>query len=157
MDTSLISLAGFAYGGALGACFASFLCVVAERLPSGESLGGRSHCACGRPLRAYENVPLLGWLRVRGRARCCGAPLPARYVLSELVSAVVVGWLVGVPFFEWFNGVSPASTWLVLSSTAAQVAAYLLLLTLALGRYADPAPDDTEPDEPDEAEEMDGR
>jgi leader peptidase (prepilin peptidase)/N-methyltransferase len=69
--------------GALGMVLASFLCVVAERVPRGESLMGRSHCVCGRQLDGSENIPVFGWLLSRGRARCCGAKIPARYVLSE--------------------------------------------------------------------------
>lgn len=72
-----------------GACVASFCCVVAERVPAHRSLGGRSTCVCGRQLRAHENVPILGWLALRGRARCCGARLPAYYVLAEAGLAAV--------------------------------------------------------------------
>lgn len=75
----------------LGACIASFCCVVAERVPQRRSLGGRSACACGRQLRAYENVPIVGWLALRGRARCCGTRLPAYYVLSEAGLATIAG------------------------------------------------------------------
>lgn len=69
-----------------GLVFGSFLTVVAHRVPRGESVvGGRSHCpACGAQIAAYDNVPLLSWLLLRGRARCCGAPIPARYPLTEL-------------------------------------------------------------------------
>lgn len=87
-----------------GAAFASFLTVVAERLPRGDSLGGRSRCACGRPLAAFDgwrpqNVPVLGWLAARGTARCCGARLPRLYLVNELVLAAgftaVAGWSPG--------------------------------------------------------------
>lgn len=83
--------------GFYGAALASFACVVAERVPSGISIGGRSHCVCGRQLRAAENVPVLSWLVLRGRARCCGAAIPARYVLAEATAAgaAAVGLLAG--------------------------------------------------------------
>jgi leader peptidase (prepilin peptidase)/N-methyltransferase len=71
-------------GGVLGAVVASFLGVVAERVPRHEGLGGRSHCACGRQLRWYENVPVIGWLACGGHTRCCRSSLPARYVLGEV-------------------------------------------------------------------------
>jgi leader peptidase (prepilin peptidase) / N-methyltransferase len=70
-----------------GLIFGSFLTVVAHRVPRGESVvGGRSHCpACGAQIAAYDNVPVLSWLLLRGRARCCGAPISSRYPLTELV------------------------------------------------------------------------
>ncbi len=83
-------LAGL-YGAFLGAVFASFLAVVAERVPRGESLGGRSHCVCGRMLKAGENIPVLGWLATGGRARCCGARLPVNYLLGEVIGFVLLG------------------------------------------------------------------
>ncbi len=69
-----------------GLLFGSFLTVVAHRVPRGESVvGGRSHCpACGAQIAAYDNVPVVSWLLLRGRARCCGAPISARYPLTEL-------------------------------------------------------------------------
>lgn len=71
------------YGFLLGAVFASFCAVVVERTARKESLNGRSHCSCGRQLRATENIPLVGWISTGGRARCCGAKIPAHYVLLE--------------------------------------------------------------------------
>lgn len=74
-----------AWGALLyGAVIASFVCVAAERLQRGETLGGRSHCVCGRQLVWWENVPVVGWLALRGRARCCGSSIPARYVAAEV-------------------------------------------------------------------------
>jgi prepilin signal peptidase PulO-like enzyme (type II secretory pathway) len=72
------------YGFFLGAVFASFGCVVSERVPRGESINGRSHCACGRQLTWWENIPLLGYLSCGGVTRCCQVKLPKRYVLAEL-------------------------------------------------------------------------
>lgn len=64
----------------------SFTTVVAHRVPRGESIvGPRSRCpACGAQIAAYDNVPVLSWLLLRGRARCCGARISARYPLTEL-------------------------------------------------------------------------
>jgi leader peptidase (prepilin peptidase)/N-methyltransferase len=64
----------------------SFVTVVAHRVPRGESIvGPRSRCpACGAQIAAYDNVPVLSWLLLRGRARCCGAPISPRYPLAEL-------------------------------------------------------------------------
>jgi len=76
------------FGGLL---LGSFLTVVAHRVPRGESVvGGRSHCpACGAQIAAYDNVPVFSWLLLRGRARCCGARISARYPLTELTLAVL--------------------------------------------------------------------
>ena len=64
----------------------SFVTVVAHRVPRGESIvGPRSRCpACGAQIAAYDNVPVVSWLILRGRARCCGAPISPRYPLTEL-------------------------------------------------------------------------
>jgi len=64
----------------------SFVTVVAHRVPRGESIiGPRSRCpACGVQIAAYDNVPVLSWALLRGRARCCDDPISARYPLTEL-------------------------------------------------------------------------
>ena len=64
----------------IGACFGSFLNLVAWRLPREESiLLPPSHCPhCGSRLRWCENVPVLGWLWLRGRCGHCGAPIAIR-------------------------------------------------------------------------------
>jgi leader peptidase (prepilin peptidase) / N-methyltransferase len=64
----------------------SFVTVVAHRVPRGESIvGPRSRCpSCGTQIAAYDNVPVFSWLLLRGRARCCGAPISVRYPLTEL-------------------------------------------------------------------------
>jgi leader peptidase (prepilin peptidase) / N-methyltransferase len=82
MDTNATAIFCFLAGLLVG----SFLTVVAHRLPRGESVvGGRSRCpACGTRIAAYDNVPLVSWLLLRGRARCCGAPISPRYPLTEL-------------------------------------------------------------------------
>jgi len=81
------AVAGAVLVGVLGACLGSFVAVAAERLPRGESLGGRSHCVCGAPIEARDNVPILGYLVRGGRARCCGARIPWWYVAVEIVAA----------------------------------------------------------------------
>ena len=72
----------------LGACVGSFLNVVIIRLPCEESIvRPRSHCACGQPIAWYDNLPILSWILLRGRARCCGRPFSVRYPLVELLTA----------------------------------------------------------------------
>ncbi len=74
-----------------GLTIGSFLNVVVYRLPRGESLAyPGSHCPrCGNPVRAYDNVPVLSWLLLRGRCRNCHEPISARYPLVELTSATL--------------------------------------------------------------------
>jgi leader peptidase (prepilin peptidase)/N-methyltransferase len=69
-----------------GLAFGSFATAVAHRVPRGISIAAsRSQCpACGAQIAARDNVPVLSWLLLRGRARCCGAPISPRYPLTEL-------------------------------------------------------------------------
>jgi leader peptidase (prepilin peptidase) / N-methyltransferase len=76
--------------GAFGAVVGSFLNVVVYRLPKGESLvSPRSRCpSCGVPVAAYDNVPIVSWLVLRGRCRHCGARISTRYPLLEFLTLV---------------------------------------------------------------------
>ncbi len=77
--------------GFLGACIGSFLNVVAYRLPQGMSVVWKpSHCPkCNHPIRARDNVPVLGWLWLRGKCRDCGAPIAPRYAIVEAIMGLV--------------------------------------------------------------------
>ncbi len=86
-----------------GAVVGSFLGVCIWRLPEGLSIVfPSSHCtACNRPIRPYDNVPLLSYLWLRGRCRDCGAKFSWRYPLVELItalSAIAIFWRLG---FSW--------------------------------------------------------
>lgn len=72
----------FLWGLAIG----SFLTVVAHRVPRGESVvAPRSRCpGCGTGIPAYDNLPVVSWTLLRGRSRCCGDRISARYPLIEL-------------------------------------------------------------------------
>jgi leader peptidase (prepilin peptidase)/N-methyltransferase len=74
-----------------GLAAGSFATAVAYRLPRGMPFAlARSQCpACGTPIAAFDNVPLFSWLVLRGRARCCGERISARYPLTELVVGVL--------------------------------------------------------------------
>ena len=78
----------------LGAIVGSFLNVVIYRLPAGTfwSAGARSVCAnpeCEAPVPAYLNLPIVGWMWLRGRAKCCGFRLSPRYPLVEALTALL--------------------------------------------------------------------
>lgn len=77
-------LASIALAGGLVA--GSFVSVVAHRVPRGRSIvGPRSQCtSCGHTIAAYDNVPVLSWIALRGRCRHCGERISARYPLVEL-------------------------------------------------------------------------
>ncbi|MDD3650351.1 A24 family peptidase [Immundisolibacter sp.] len=90
----------------VGLVVGSFLNVVAHRLPvmlqrhwqtdtappgaRYDLIAPGSHCPqCGAPIAWYHNVPLLGWLWLRGRCASCKARIPARYPLTELAGGLL--------------------------------------------------------------------
>jgi leader peptidase (prepilin peptidase)/N-methyltransferase len=77
--------------GLLGLTIGSFLNVVIHRVPRDESLvAPGSHCPhCGAAVRNRHNVPVLGWLMLRGRCADCAAPISARYPLVEAATAAL--------------------------------------------------------------------
>jgi leader peptidase (prepilin peptidase)/N-methyltransferase len=115
--------AWIAIAGVLGLIVGSFLNVVILRLPARlEALWQQeaqnvlgleteaqslppgvvrepSHCPhCKHPLAAHDNIPLFGWLLLRGRCRYCQAPISIQYPLVELLSAVlsaIIVWKFG--------------------------------------------------------------
>jgi leader peptidase (prepilin peptidase)/N-methyltransferase len=68
----------------------SYATAVAHRVPRGIStVLERSECtSCGAQIAAYDNVPVVSWALLRGRARCCGAAISPRYPLTELVTGL---------------------------------------------------------------------
>jgi leader peptidase (prepilin peptidase) / N-methyltransferase len=85
----MAAIASFGFLG--GAVTGSFLSVVAHRVPRGESIvGPRSRCAsCGTQIAAYDNIPIVSWLFLRGRCRHCGARISIRYPLIEVGTGVL--------------------------------------------------------------------
>jgi leader peptidase (prepilin peptidase)/N-methyltransferase len=76
---------------ALGLCLGSFFNVVIVRVPNDESIvrPGSKCPRCGHTLSWYENIPVLSWLVLRGRCRQCKTPISARYVVVELLTAIL--------------------------------------------------------------------
>lgn len=69
----------------------------------------RSHCPhCQHPLRAWENIPLLSYLALRGKCSQCKTAISLRYPLTELTSAVLSGVV------AWHYGLSPQAGWMLL-------------------------------------------
>jgi leader peptidase (prepilin peptidase) / N-methyltransferase len=109
----MFPVASLAFVG--GIVTGSFVGVVAHRLPRGLSIvGPRSVCdSCGAQIAAYDNVPVLSWLFLRGHCRSCDARIPLRYPLVELA--------VGVAF---------AATAIVLHDDPAELALGLLFVAM---------------------------
>jgi leader peptidase (prepilin peptidase)/N-methyltransferase len=91
----VLDLVTAAWFGVIGACIGSFLNVVAYRMPRGMSVVWKpSHCPhCGHNIRARDNVPVLGWLVLRGRCRDCGAAISPRYAVVEALMGAAFAWL----------------------------------------------------------------
>lgn len=73
----------------LGLIFGSFLNVCISRLPRGESVvAPRSRCPrCRTPISAWDNIPIVSWLLLRGRCRACRVSIPVRYPAVEAATA----------------------------------------------------------------------
>lgn len=93
---AVVVLFAFAWGATLG----SFVNVIVHRVPRGESpLRGRSHCpGCGAAIRPRDNVPVLGWILLRGRCRDCRRPISPRYPLVEAMCGGLVACLAVAEF-----------------------------------------------------------
>lgn len=113
---------------ALGLVWGSFLNVVIYRAPRGMSVvRPASHCpGCGAPIRAWDNVPVFGYLLLRGRARCCKAKLSPRYPMVEAIGGLLSFAIVEVIIFRL-----PGST-----SIGRAFAIYTADLALALALVA---------------------
>ena len=115
---SLLLFFAFAFGSIVG----SFLNVVVWRLPRGESLSHPpSHCPkCGHSIRAWENIPILSWLALRGRCSNCAQPISWRYPLGELSLGLLYA---AVTWNIWRNDLPlallPGFFWLTASLLAA--------------------------------------
>ncbi|GLW30683.1 prepilin peptidase [Actinoplanes regularis] len=103
--------------GLFGLAIGSFLNVVIHRVPRDESLiHPGSHCpACGHAVRSRYNVPVLGWLLLRGRCADCDIRISARYPLVEAGTAALFvavaarfGWSWALPGYLYLAAVAIA-------------------------------------------------
>lgn len=119
-NTATLHIVALCTVGLLGLAIGSFLNVVIHRVPLGHSLvSPGSHCpACESLVQARHNVPVLGWLVLRGRCQHCRVRISPRYPLVELGTGVLFV-LVAVRF--GFSPVLPA--YLYLAAIAVALAA----------------------------------
>lgn len=84
-----------------GLLIGSFLNVCIWRMPRSQSIAWpASHCPfCKKPIRWFDNIPVLAWCALRGRCRDCAAPIPVRYPAVELL-----GGLAGFTAFTAWSG-----------------------------------------------------
>lgn len=75
----------------LGAVFGSFINVLIVRVPKGESiLFPPSSCpTCGAKIPFYLNIPIVSYLILRGRSKCCASPISPLYIVSEIVVSII--------------------------------------------------------------------
>jgi leader peptidase (prepilin peptidase)/N-methyltransferase len=131
----MVRILGTIFVGLLGLAFGSFLNVCVSRWPEDESVvEPRSHCRnCGRTLSAWENIPLVSWIALRGRCRTCQAPISWRYPLVELALGIL--WaLVGWQFPLWtFDPNLPRTAFIyAVGAAVGLMAFYWLLVALAV-------------------------
>lgn len=76
---------------AMGLCIGSFLNVCIYRLPASKSIvHPRSMCSnCGTPIAAYDNIPILSYILLKGRCRHCRTGISIRYPLVELLGGLL--------------------------------------------------------------------
>jgi leader peptidase (prepilin peptidase)/N-methyltransferase len=116
---------------ALGACVGSFLNVVVYRLPLGISLSTPpSRCPkCETRLAWYDNIPVFGWIILRGKCRYCSQPISAGYPIVEAMTGLLFVFYY-VMFF--ILGIGPMG----IGSLAEQWPIYGLYMVMAAGLLA---------------------
>ncbi|MGH8495311.1 MAG: prepilin peptidase [Gammaproteobacteria bacterium] len=135
----------------LGLLVGSFLNVVIHRLPIMMERVWREHCAellgqhepaaagrfnlvtprsvcpaCGAPIRAWQNIPIVSWLMLKGRCAACGERISLRYPAVELLTAMAsaaVAWRFG---FGWETAAALVLTWALIAASAIDIDRQLL-------------------------------
>ena len=99
---------------ALGCCIGSFLNVVVYRLPRDKSLvTPPSSCpSCERPIRFYDNIPLISWLLLGRRCRYCHTRISPRYFVIELLTgSIFLGLFLLYFYTDIRQGIPPFLSW----------------------------------------------
>lgn len=121
-----------ACAGIFGLLIGSFLNVVVYRVPNGLSIvSPPSACpGCGHVIKAYDNIPVLSWLILRGRCRGCAKPISKRYPLVEAGTGVVFA---GVALWAWTGGATAGPAAYAPGILVLAGFLYLAAVTVALG------------------------
>lgn len=121
-----------AIAGVFGLAIGSFLNVVIYRVPIGKSVvSPASACPnCGSGIHAYDNVPLVSWIALRGKCRSCSAPISARYPLVELGTGLLF-FIVSLPLAAQLAAVQPTVT-MIASGLRLVAFLYLAAISVAL-------------------------
>ena len=116
--------------GVVGALIGSFLNVIIYRVPLKRSIvSPASACGtCGRPVRAFDNIPVISWLVLRGRCRDCGSRISVRYPLVELGGAVFFAAVT----LRFLPEISSAPTVSALVAAVVALAAFLYLAAISI-------------------------
>jgi leader peptidase (prepilin peptidase) / N-methyltransferase len=111
----------------LGPFIGSFLLTVAHRYPRFDGIAfGRSTCsACDATIGARDLVPVLSWLVLRGRCRCCAAWIGWQYPTAEVAAAAIAIWAATI-VSGWLLWVSCLLGWLLLTLSFIDFRAYRL-------------------------------
>ena len=109
----------------LGSCVGSFYNVVIYRMPRGLSLlKPPSFCpTCKKRIPLYHNLPVVGWLFLRGKSACCKTPISIQYPLVELLCGVLAGVALLLANYPWI-WTDPVANW------ADSLALFWLLLAI---------------------------
>jgi leader peptidase (prepilin peptidase)/N-methyltransferase len=96
------AVTGLLFWCAFGGICGSFINVLVYRLPLGLNVvTPPSACpACGTKLAWYDNIPVLGWIMLRGRCRYCRTPISAEYPIVEFITALIFGGMWAVWFMH---------------------------------------------------------
>jgi leader peptidase (prepilin peptidase)/N-methyltransferase len=121
-----------AIAGVFGLLIGSFLNVVIYRVPIGMSIvRPASACPnCGAGIHAYDNVPVVAWLALRGKCRSCSAPISARYPLVELGTGLFF-FVVSIPLAQQLAAVQPTVN-MIASGLTLVAFLYLAAISIAL-------------------------
>jgi len=111
-----------------GACVGSFLNVVIYRVPEGLSvIHPPSRCpGCEQKLALYDNVPVLGWLWLRGRCRTCQMKISPQYPLIEAFTGLC---FLGLTAAYYFTTLRPAFASVGIAGSWPVLAVHLVLLS----------------------------
>jgi leader peptidase (prepilin peptidase) / N-methyltransferase len=134
----------------LGLMVGSFLNVVIHRLPKMMELGWQQQCAelrgegpvphtpynlvvprsacpqCNRPIGAWENIPIVSYILLRGKCKGCGAAISLRYPIVEAASGILCAYAAWHFGFNWAAAGALMLIWALLALTAIDIDTQLL-------------------------------